>query len=275
MGKWAACQDIPHHWIEHDIDLLEALSDIGIVDDDVTTRRAAGCQDPRALPQERGLLRAHDGHAESQQRTPGARAEGHCTWDRTGAALGNTDVDPDLAPIIVHVELGRIGPFLLGDTHYRNQFETQTTGGLLCKATRMSWEHDLFGGAYDEAEAFERPKYGVMDVMNDPRGALCARTMAIHTLSSRASACGARSSPEDSGGMCASQLAVLDQYAHVLLEYGETELWEVVRVANAPEGTEERIGDSSLLEDCRYKEAQIHGEVRLDRHVARLVAHDR
>lgn len=34
------------------------------------------------------------------------------------------------------------------DTHYRNQFETKTSGGLLKPATREKWERDLFGGCY-------------------------------------------------------------------------------------------------------------------------------
>merc|ERR1712048_1352455 len=81
--------------------------------------------------------------------------------------------------------------------------------------------------------------------------------------------------PEDSGGMEGSRLAVLDQYAHVLLEYSDNELMEVCRVANAPEGTADRIGNSENLEMYNYKEAQFHGEIELSKHVSRLVVHPR
>lgn len=64
-------------------------------------------------------------------------------------------------------------------------------------------------------------------------------------------------------------LAVLDQHAKVLYEYFEDELREVVRVANAPPGSDERVGNSGAI--IRYKEAQIHGEVHLARDIVRLV----
>ncbi|CAJ1338738.1 unnamed protein product, partial [Effrenium voratum] len=54
----------------------------------------------------------------------------------------------ELAPVIVHVNLDKMLPFMEKDTHYRNQFETQTSGGLLKPATREKWERDLFGGCY-------------------------------------------------------------------------------------------------------------------------------
>merc|ERR1712151_1053563 len=73
--------------------------------------------------------------------------------------------------------------------------------------------------------------------------------------------------------MPTKRLAVLDQYANVLQEYSDKELNEVCRVANAPEGSEDRIGDSNNLESYQYKEAQIHGEVDLSKHVQRLVVH--
>merc|ERR1712232_360560 len=44
-------------------------------------------------------------------------------------------------------------------------------------------------------------------------------------------------------------------------------------MGNAPEGSEDRIGDSNNLESYHYKEAQIHGEVDLSKHVQRLVVH--
>jgi len=64
----------------------------------------------------------------------------------------------ELAPIIVHLNLDKVGKFLLEDSHYRNQFETNTSGGLLKTSAREKWERGLFGTAYDGAAAFERPK---------------------------------------------------------------------------------------------------------------------
>jgi len=179
----------------------------------------------------------------------------------------------DCAPIIVHVRLDSVGEFLVNDTHYRNQFETRSSNGLLNTGTRTAWEHDLFGDAYDRAEPHERPKYGVLDVMNDHRGIMSCYHYGDSYLVLKNARLRCTFAPEDSGGMCGSRLAVLDQYAHVLLEYEDHELLEVARVASAPEGSDERIGDSMLIGD--YKEAQLHGEVDLKKHVKRLVVNER
>jgi hypothetical protein len=138
---------------------------------------------------------------------------------------------------------------------------------------RAKWEYDLFGGAYDDATPVERPKYGVLDVMNDHRGVVCAYQYGDSYLVLKNARLRCTFAPEDSGGICGSRLAVLDQYAHVLLEYGDTELLEVARVASAPEGSEERIGNSYAVLD--YKEAQIHGDIDLKKHVKRLVVNER
>merc|ERR1711871_207404 len=76
----------------------------------------------------------------------------------------------ELAPIIVHINLDKIGDSLKKDSHYRNQFETNTSGGLLKTSARKKWERGLFGTAYDRANYGERPKYGVQNIWNDYAG---------------------------------------------------------------------------------------------------------
>jgi hypothetical protein len=48
------------------------------------------------------------------------------------------------SPQIVHVNLARFGAKLAADSHYRNQFETHTSGGTLDSSARAKWEDDLF-----------------------------------------------------------------------------------------------------------------------------------
>merc|ERR1719223_2092129 len=81
----------------------------------------------------------------------------------------------EMAPILVHTNLDKMLPFMESDTHYRNQFETKTSGGLLKPAVREKWERDLFQGNYEKARGFDRPKYGVQNVMNDYRGVVKAK----------------------------------------------------------------------------------------------------
>lgn len=197
------------------------------------------------------------------------------------AKLGYSDSDlwmtlawiRELAPIIVHVNLDKILQFMEGDTHYRNQFETGTSGGLLKTEVRKKWEKDLFGGCYDRAAGPERPKYGVQNVMNDHRGVVKCAQYGDSYLILKDVRLRTTFSPEDSANLKADRLAVPDYYAHVLNEYSDAELQETLKVANSSDAA--LLGDSGKVGSMKYKEAQLHGEVAFARHVERLVAHER
>eukprot|EP00405_Crypthecodinium_cohnii_P012612 CAMPEP_0206438876 /NCGR_PEP_ID=MMETSP0324_2-20121206/11892_1 /ASSEMBLY_ACC=CAM_ASM_000836 /TAXON_ID=2866 /ORGANISM="Crypthecodinium cohnii, Strain Seligo" /LENGTH=667 /DNA_ID=CAMNT_0053906421 /DNA_START=197 /DNA_END=2200 /DNA_ORIENTATION=- len=179
----------------------------------------------------------------------------------------------ELAPIIVHLNLTKMMNYLESDTHYRNQFETASSGGLLKPQVRERWERDLFGGCYDKAKGFERCKYGVLNAMNDYRGVVkCAQYGDSYFVLKD---CRLRCtfSPEDSANLKANRLAVLDYYAHVLNEYSNDELQETIKIAKSGEAAV--LGDSSKVGNMKYKETQVHGEIRFDKHVDRLVAHER
>jgi len=179
----------------------------------------------------------------------------------------------ELAPMIVHVNLDKMLQFMESDTHYRNQFETGASGGLLNTEVRKKWEKDLFAGKYDRAEGKDRPKYGVQNVMNDYRGVMkCAQYgdsyFVLKDVRLRSTF-----SPEDSANLKSEKLAVPDFYAHVLKEYSDDELKETLMVANSKDGA--LLGDSDKVGKMKYKECQIHGEVCWSKHVERLVAHQR
>lgn len=180
----------------------------------------------------------------------------------------------ELAPVTVHIDLDNITPFLLGDSHYRNQFETSTSSGKLDLKVRKKWEKDLFGSNYDIAAPFERPKYGVQNVWNDHRGVQGCQQYGDSYLVLKNVRLRSTLSPEDSGNLKATRLAVLDYYAHVLVEYSDEELLMSLRVA---QGGHEHLGDSEavIAKWGKYKEAQIHGPIELSRHVDRLVASER
>mmetsp|Transcript_16236 Transcript_16236/g.28362 ORF Transcript_16236/g.28362 Transcript_16236/m.28362 type:complete len:656 (-) Transcript_16236:95-2062(-) len=196
--------------------------------------------------------------------------------------LGKTDTDlwmclswiRELAPILVHLNLDKVGEFLLEDSHYRNQFETNTSSGLLKTSARERWERGLFGTSYDRATAFERPKYGVQNIWNDPLGVQGAIQYGDSYLILKDVRLRCTLSPQDSANLPARRLAVLDYYAHVMAEYSDKELLETIKVA---EKGSEKVGDSKkVIEEWgKYKEAQLHGEIHLDKHVDRLVVAER
>jgi hypothetical protein len=182
----------------------------------------------------------------------------------------------ELAPLIIHIKLDKLGDLFAKDNHYRNQFETNTSSGLLKTSARIKWERNLFGKAYEPAttEAFDRPKYGVQNIWNDPRGVVGCAQYGDSYLVLKDVRLRCTMSPEDSANLPAKRLAVPDYYAHVFNEYTDKELLETLRVAK---GGDEQLGDSqSVIEKWgKYKEVQIHGPVDLKRHVERLVVHER
>lgn len=54
---------------------------------------------------------------------------------------------------------------MIKDTHYRSQFETNTSSGSLGAGLRDSWEKNLFGDAYlsPTVKPFDKVKYGVLN----------------------------------------------------------------------------------------------------------------
>jgi hypothetical protein len=153
-----------------------------------------------------------------------------------------------------------------GDTHYRSQFETGTSGGLKDLKRREVWERDLFGGAYEGCAPSDRPKYGVANVVNDPRGIKAAHQYG-DCLLELAPAARRRCtfSGEDSGGIEDSKLALCQYYAHVMLnDYSDEELAAIVIVAK---GTLLSMPSESIR---KYKEVQIHGPVELKSDIVAL-----
>lgn len=178
----------------------------------------------------------------------------------------------EMAPILLHINMDKMLQFMEKDTHYRNQFETNTSGGLLKPDIRKKWERDLFDSAYDRSgQVKDRPKYGVQNVMNDYRGVVACKQYGESYLILKDVRLRCTFAPEDSANLKAEKLAVPDFYAHCLEEYSSDELKETLKVATSADAA--LLGDSDKVGKMKYKEAQIHGEIRFSEHVERLVVH--
>jgi hypothetical protein len=124
------------------------------------------------------------GRAERQR--PGHR-------ERIARALDGVDADTVLAGVTGPLTLNFHPDRLLADGRttaealaeegvYRSQFETGiSSGGLTAHrgGDRDRWEDALFGGAYRDAPAEERPKYGGLNLMRHRNGA-CAGFGSCH-----------------------------------------------------------------------------------------------
>lgn len=167
----------------------------------------------------------------------------------------------DRAPIIIHFSCPKVINFFKEDTHYRNQFETNTSGGCLSHSARTEWENRMFNGIYDSSPGFERVKYGVLNVVSDPEGVSACKGygtsfMVLKDVRLRTTFASADTSSSS------VLLSTPQFYAHILNSFSDEELRNVVQVANGilPNGT-----SSSCI--SVYKEIQIHGEIELSRHV--------
>ncbi|WP_040338852.1 DUF3626 domain-containing protein [Candidatus Blastococcus massiliensis] len=106
--------------------------------------------------------------------TPWARrAIEHVAASSSGPPLDRTlRVTLNFHPDRPHGD-GTVLARLARDGVYRSQFETGTSNGGLTAhpgGARWAWEQRIFGHAYDDAPAAERPKYGALDHRRRPLG---------------------------------------------------------------------------------------------------------
>ncbi|MBY6185795.1 DUF3626 domain-containing protein [Marinobacter hydrocarbonoclasticus] len=233
-----------------------------------------------------------------------ARKQREASQSSIGHLLTMSDVDPVLwqrcrerlltqAPIALHFHPdrpanghGTVAQGLFQSGHYQNQFETGHSNGLLepsANGARARWEDRLFGDAYRQSEALtERPKYGAWHLWPhsdgpSPRFGSCY--FLLHPqVTARATLCfGDSHRPTESRGTRAEPDSVL---AALLTECFERD--SALGVSSVPLSRWiERMSASPAADwldapPCgnldHYVEAQVHGDVRLDRDVATLVA---
>lgn len=147
------------------------------------------------------------------------------------------------------------------DRTYRSQFETGTSNGGLTAhpgGDRWRWEHRIFGGAYDEAPAALRPKYGALNhrrrgVGAAPRFGSAHLRLAEHIL--------------DRTTFCFPDSVFEPTVFGTAVTFGLRPLVDAFDARPRADGDEAVAG--GLLDD--YIEAQVHGVVELSRDVEALV----
>jgi hypothetical protein len=136
------------------------------------------------------------------------------------------------------------------DGRYRSQFETGTSNGGLTAypgGGRWSWESRIFGAAYDDAPAAERPTYGSLNFRRRAAGG-----------SPRFGSSHLRLRPDT---LARTTFCYPDSYTEPD-HFGVAAAMSLIELAEA--------GDpDDLLDD--YIEAQVHGPVRLDQDVEAVV----
>lgn len=159
-------------------------------------------------------------------------------------------VDPALRLTLnFHPDRWRVLERLAADGVYMSQFVTGTSnGGVTARpgGDRWKWESRMFGGAYDQAPADQRPVYGALNFRRKAVGAAPRFGSAHLRLTSDAL---------ERATFCCPDSCFEPEH------FGVADRMGVIAVA---EGRE-----CDALDD--YVEAQVHGPVRLDRDVEALV----
>lgn len=174
----------------------------------------------------------------------------------------------DVAPLIIHIRDADLAA-LANDTHYRNQFETGTSRGMLSFEFRAGWETSMFGAAYDKATGEQRCKYGCVHFHGSTEGNLRAAPQYGHhffilrpEVRARTTLC--------AGDSCRNPpMGDLNHCAHILLSLTDNLLLELIHVACRGA----RMTGTSQSEDV-YIETQFHGPIELDKHVETLVLNE-
>jgi hypothetical protein len=165
---------------------------------------------------------------------------------------------------VIHINLTKVLDFILNDTNYRNQFETNISGGSLSKSARDDWEKQLFNGLYLHSEGSEKVKYGALNITNDSSGVRSAHGYGNSYLvlndatKVRTSFVWGDSSLKD------LHIANYRNFYPILLYLGNNALDEIVKIAMGKQ-------PCSTIVYGNYIEAQIHGPVRFKEDVDTLV----
>jgi hypothetical protein len=181
--------------------------------------------------------------------SPQARALSH-----VAALSSGGPVDSDLrVSLNFHPDRLVDGDMLLQqlgrDGVYRSQFETGTSNGGLTAhpgGDRWRWESRIFGHAYDDAPASDRPKYGALNFRRKPAGG-APRFGSAHLRLSRQS-------------LQRTTFCYPDSVFEPV-DFGVAHRMSLIDKAMAD--------DKDALDD--YVEAQVHGPVRLGQDVEALV----
>lgn len=176
----------------------------------------------------------------------------------------------DTAPLIIHTPLGLRIDALAADTRYRSLWETETTAGLNCLASRAHWESVLFQNEYHDAPNDERVKYGTINLLRDPRGHTgCAHYGSSYLVLRDTVRARTTWTAEDSCHVkgCVGTLA---HCAHVLDSMDDARLRAILAAgtSTAPWCFPEKSGWMAVQD---YWECQFHGPLMLNRDFASLI----
>lgn len=183
--------------------------------------------------------------------------------------------------ITINIYIKTILQHMLNDKYIKNGYETGRFLNVLFDVksnSRSQWESNLFNKEYDNAEGYERVKYGALNILNEPNGISQCKYygdsffVLKNDLKNRISfVCG------DS----ASQMLHICtfKYCEQLLIHPTNEHFNAIVNRNSSVINKRDLSDLTNLTDLTdarfpYIEAQIHGPVRLNSDIEKFCISD-
>ncbi len=152
---------------------------------------------------------------------------------------------------------------MINDDRYRNLFEIGPSSDYTALQSRIRWEDNLFNFTYRSALPSERVKYGNMNIVNDPKGILSARSYGQSYFVLKGVRMRTTFIFGDSSSIaCCRTIATPEHCKHLLLKLSDVELNEVIKACTG------QAGNSQIL--TTYIEMHIHGNVLFDTHISEL-----
>ncbi len=167
--------------------------------------------------------------------------------------------------IIIHVNLDNVLESIINDSDglYRNRFETGTSGGCNFDKPRRDWENSLFSKLYDNAQPYERVKYGALNVTNSINGiGTCLHYGDSYFVLKKQVKNRSTFVIGDSSNM-QMHLCTFEHFNILLSLIPNNLLKDIITVALKKE--------KSLNNNYEYIEAQIHGPVRMNQDIEILM----
>lgn len=166
-------------------------------------------------------------------------------------------------PLSIHINLNKYFKYLIKDTHYRNQFETSFSSGSTNLTSRKKWETNMFLRFYDNSSAFDRVKYGCINIFGCFEGVNSAKAYGKSYFTLKNSRTRITYTVGDSSNSNFSEKISSLKNPYSLLNQLSAEQLDILmkKILNIP---------LNVKQPGRYTEIQIHGEVRLDRDIDTL-----
>jgi len=167
--------------------------------------------------------------------------------------------------IVMHFPLKTLLPGLIAkkDLYLRNLFETGVGGGSTNQEDRRGWERKIFmSKTYDNLGAHQKVKYASLNLAQTPHGVrrLFGQYGGSYLIMNSNIKSRSTITPGDSALDFVENrhLATFNNMNHVMFRFGK-------------EKTIDELKEISNAKNFRYVEVQIHGELRFDRDVKKIM----